>query len=299
MGLPLPVFPRRQKAFRLNFLDRDGRVLGWVRVDNPRFAMPPRWTSEPLPQVRTNGPVAVTLRGLRESSGDRWWRGVVPTLEVRPLDSAWQSAAAHYPVFLDAGGNEGRWLSRREPAWRLRVLVARTNAVDFRPDEQVELPGMNVPAAGEFVGLDRTFERLGVHLFVHGVGGAGRLYVTNGVDRVMGVLTEHRDMGHWISSGSRGRVESWGSDMPFVLFTTYGVTASDEVRVWITDDRGRVAIPEDNHGRHAVADGWTVRHRFSPADGARSVRVVLQINRPLVLEFPVSPGDVAGPEARR
>ena len=56
-GVIINGFPRRQKIFRLNFLDSDSQTLAQMRMPNPLPVPPPElmWQAEPMPSTRTNG----------------------------------------------------------------------------------------------------------------------------------------------------------------------------------------------------------------------------------------------------
>jgi hypothetical protein len=64
----LSAFPRRQSEFDLRFMDRNGQVVGSIRVQNPLRWPFPEWTPERLPVSRTNGPLVVTLESITERS---------------------------------------------------------------------------------------------------------------------------------------------------------------------------------------------------------------------------------------
>src|SRR5262245_21733947 len=115
MGLILTTYPRRQPEFAFHFLDAKQTVLGSLRVPNPLRGSFAEWEPRALPQTKTNGPVVFTLESLQEA-GSEPWRSVSPTWKMVSTNPAWANAKPRSLVLYDATGNEGLWLSPREPA---------------------------------------------------------------------------------------------------------------------------------------------------------------------------------------
>src|SRR5262249_36009062 len=153
---------------------------------------------------------------------DSPWRAVHVSTVTRSADPQWRSAKVQYPTFYDATGNEGQWLPRSEPAWKLRMLVSRQGVTNFSSDERILLFDGKLPQAGESVSLDQSFDRSGVKFTILGVGGEGRLFITNGLQRVM-LPSNSRDRGPSTISNSQGFTRSWASDLPFALIEVLGM----------------------------------------------------------------------------
>jgi len=119
------AYPRRQRDFDLLLLGPKDEIVVRVRILNPNHGPFPEWIPERLPITRTNGPIVVTLEGLREeiSSGDV--RRIHPHWRLQSSDPRWQRAGpVDFPRFVDATGNEGRFLSPKERCWKMKISFA-------------------------------------------------------------------------------------------------------------------------------------------------------------------------------
>ncbi len=58
----LPVFPRREKAFKLQLYDRTSALVAELNVPNPMYRDYARWQSEALPVTRCLGERSVSHR---------------------------------------------------------------------------------------------------------------------------------------------------------------------------------------------------------------------------------------------
>jgi hypothetical protein len=290
-GLTLRAYPRRQPSFLLHFLGTHGAVVASLRVPNPMSGPFPIWRPGRLPQTQTNGPVVLTLVGLQDSGGMKS-PSVKPLWELNATDPAWIEARALYTTFSDATGNEGQALSRSEPAWKLETLVYRERLEDFAESERLVLTNLAIPKPGSLVEIDQTAERGGSRLRIHVLAGAGRLLITNGVQRGM-LPPAGADEGHSTSSSGTSKLESWGSSTPFFLVEAWNLQSSDEIRFRLFDDLKREIKFDRSDGYYNLANGSRMyRRRFHPPEDAHSVSLELIVNRPLRFEFMVNPTDV-------
>ncbi len=289
-GLIFEAYPRRQSAFLVHFHDTDGAVIGSLEVPNPVHGLFPQWRPQALPQTRTVGPVTLMLRSMQESGSDRW-RYVAPKWKLTSDDPAWAGAKARFTKFSDATGNQGARLSPREPAWQARTLVFRERAEDFSAAERFVITNLAVPAAGNFVAVDQSAERLGVKFTALVLAGAGEFYVTNGMYRGMSSRVAS-SRSTW--SQGTNRVESWASPQPFLLMEAKNVQPDDEIVGTLHDDQGREIKMSDSDGYDVLPNGGRLYKRSfaPPSDDTKSLTLELRVNRPLVFEFMVNPADV-------
>lgn len=289
MGLPLTAYPRRQPDFTFHFLDANQAVLGTLRVANPVRGPFPKWEPRGLPQSQTNGPVVLTLERIQEA-GREPWRSVSPTWKIISTNPAWANAKPKPLTLYDATGNEGQWLSPREPAWKARTVVHRNDATNFEAGERLWIPGLVVPTNGAFVAIDKVAELAGVNIKVHLLAGAGRLFRTNGTSFGMIPPAPGEGGDGFFSYGNGQLVEYWGSERPFVFVEALNIQPDDEVRFRLFDDRGRSEI--DRSEWLPWNQGRLYKREFTPPDGGGSISLEIIVSRPLSFEFMVSPKDL-------
>lgn len=296
-GLTLSAYPRRQDAFRFLFLGQGDEVLGRLWVPNPRRGPFLDWQPQPLPQTLTDGPVTLTLRSLKER-GEGARRHLRPEWNLAAGDPLWEQARISLRHLRDATGNEASMLSPQEPAWKVVAKVERQRPEEFTSEEKIEIVHLPVPAEGNFVDWDRSYTRGDVVVTVHGVGGAGRLMVTNGVARAM-LPPQRRGGGHSTRSGNGETVETWDSELPFVWFEARNLGADDSLEMFATDDDGApIKLKDHNTYRGSPGGGPRVYMvKFDEKTELTHVTFEILINRPLLFEFPVDPDDVERSEA--
>ncbi|MBC8002514.1 MAG: hypothetical protein H7X97_07990 [Opitutaceae bacterium] len=285
-GVILGAFPRRERNFLLHLTGPQGATLAALRIPNPLSGPFPEWRPELLPVTRTNGPVRLTLKTLTES-GSKDWRHVSAKWHLASDDQRWTNARAGYVAFQDASGNQGSVLSPREKAWRLSTRVHRERSQDFLPTERMVLTNLAVPESGEFVDVGQRASVSGTTVFVRGIGGAGSLYVTNGVNWVM-LPAQTGQSGHGSTSDSKTSVEYWHVPTPFIFVEVSGAGADDDVRFRLTEANGR-EIKLEAQGYNTSNNRRVYVERIRPGDGARSMNLEIIISRPLVFEFMIDP----------
>jgi len=292
-GLTMRTWPRRESSFRMNLFDGKGNVLGGLRIPNPVKGPFPVWSPRPLPQTQTNGSVVVTLKSVWESRPASAWPAALANWEVHSPDPQWRSASVRFTTFHDATGNEGQWLPRNEPAWKAVALVYRMGMDDFLPAERIVVEGVAIPKTAEFIALDQTIEREDVKIILHVLAGAGRLHITNGLQRAM-TPPVRGEGGHSTSSNGRVRTESWGSERPFLLFEVQGQQNNDLIELILRDEQGRI-LKADPSSSWGSGTGWTHLRRFTPPAEAKSVSIEMAVNRPLPFEFIFDPAALRTP----
>jgi hypothetical protein len=193
-GVPLEAFPRRQKSFRLDFIDAQSRVLAHIRLANP-LPVPPveqSWQAQELPITQTNEGMTLTLSKVDERT-NQWGAHLNLKWEKQAFDPRWEQARIGYHRVTDPVGNEGGMLSRREKVWQIKTVAHRTRLEDFDAEEKMSVTNAAVPSPAQMIPLNVAAYCAGAKAVVEGLYGAGTLHVTNGL---------HRGMTTNISSGS-------------------------------------------------------------------------------------------------
>jgi hypothetical protein len=298
-GLALRAFPRRQPSFRFVFLDADSQTLVSMRLPNPVPRAYPEWTPAPLPQTKSNGPVALALKSLQwarprwvrvVSANDSRYLRIEPDLGLITTNSAWEGPAPGRMEFRDTTGNAGSYLAPSEKAWRAEFGVQRSRWEDFGPEERLVLTNLPIPKAGALLDLGSNAVLSGVRLQVVALCGPGRLMVTN--DAAHGVLPP----GHpgfstapSVSVSSGVRTSSWGSWMPFMWTTVSGMGDDDELRVRAFNDSGEERGLNANRGYSPGPNGERVYMLDLPFTNGLLARLEMVVSRPLKFEFYVDP----------
>lgn len=287
-GLGLRAFPRRQADFKVVFLDARGKELGSVRARNPFPGPFPVWQPQALPITQTNGPLALTLESMT-LAGDARWPHVEAKWTTAATDPRWRRAKAGWVSLSDSTGNSGSMLSPREPAWRARTLVHRSDRADFAPNEKVLFEGLPVPATNGFALVDQPLENGGVRLRVRALADAGTLYYTNGVP---GLLVPGGTRGHGSSNDGQTRVEYWSSEQPFLMLEAHGVSWDDQFLLRLSDAKGGEIQFGNDHSADGLTGGGQMRLcRFTMPTNVTTLTLEVIVSRPLVFEFMVNPAD--------
>jgi hypothetical protein len=292
-GMPLLSFPRRQKDFRFDLVDPNGVSIGGLWVPNPVHGPFPEWHPQPLPQTQTNGPITVTLSGLKPQLNQPWPR-IDAKWRVTSSDPGWMDCHVRFHTFEDATGNRGQVLGSQEPAWKLRAWVYRERLKYLPPDERMVLTNLAIPTAGNFVSIDQTNTCAGVGIKVLLLGGAGQLVLTNGGGRFMLPLAGAGGT-HSTSDNGNTRTESWDTATPFFLVEAQNVQIDDDILFRVRDETGREIKAEAN-GYDPQPNGARIyKPTFDPSETAKFLTLEIMVNRPLEFEFVVNPADVHAP----
>ncbi len=149
-------FPRRDPAFHIRFVAKDGTTVGVLRVPNVTPEPFPVWTPRSLPQTVTNDGVALTLKEVtvvpREPANSKFIGGpntgtysisrLWPEFEEMAKDSAWKNASFADRREDDATGNERATLPRSESAWRIKAMLHRWAPSQYLPEEKLILTSL-------------------------------------------------------------------------------------------------------------------------------------------------------------
>lgn len=292
IGITLLSFPRRQPRFDLQLCGHTREVLATLSVANPIRGPFPEWKAESLPITLTNGPLVITLESLTElsSSSLRW---VKPTWRIQAADPRWQEAKARLIHFEDPTGNAGPFLSKAEPAWKLKAVAHRVRSSDFDADERLAIANLIPPRDGDFQALDLVAERAGAIIKVGGLGGAGELVITNGTTRVMLPPGPVKQSG-W-SSGSSGtnRWESWMSERAFFFVEVLGLDEHDEIRFLLATEDGREIPLDEPAGYASRPQGSRIYQRkFTPPPESKRLGLQIILSRARLFEFMINPSDI-------
>lgn len=180
-AMSFSAFPRRQREFELQLVDKQMKVLGSVTVPNPVREPFPKWKPKELPAVHTNGPVVITLQEVSEilSRGDPT---MVPeirlvfhaTNEAREVPTGWPRL-----YWSDATGNIGMPLDKQEAAWKVSFRIDQSIWPDYKQVQQFVVPNLRVPGPGGLQVLSNQFEVVGVKVKLLCLAGVGTLAATN------------------------------------------------------------------------------------------------------------------------
>jgi hypothetical protein len=196
------AFPRREKKFRFELFN-DPTNLAWpppktsplrFEISNPAPATPAaEWTAEPLPITRIQDKLAITLAKITVQPNQFGYgfgavkqKGVdahYSFLEDGTPSSNWLAKDAE---LYDSSGNfvSGQYvnppcLCPREPAWKLVVKFFGTEESRAASNTSWTLPGLAVPAPGEYLVLNRTNDLQGVAVKAGVFGGRGDFTYSN------------------------------------------------------------------------------------------------------------------------
>ena len=309
----LGSFPRRQSNFELQFFDRDTHLLGSVSVPNPVKGPFPEWRPEPLPIVRTNGPLAITLLSVTETEqgSSRFTgrggadqirlttsarMGVAWTYRLASADPAWRQAAIVDSLvqWSDATGNEGP-LDYKEPAWKLALMFRSQISTNYAESERFVLSGFKPPEPGTVQELTNEFVRLGVRFRLRCLAGAGILAVTN--NGGLSMLSALPEASHTISRvgslpDTPGLVTTVSSGRPLFLFEYSQGDRLSDFHCRILGSNGRVLsgefiIPGLSS---PVPKLWWFS--FDAANEAGPVSLEAAVSPPLTFELLVNPAEV-------
>ena len=294
VGLILRAFPRRESDFRLILLGDTNSEMATLRVPNPIRGPFTEWKPLPLPQTQTNAAVVLTLESIREG-GSATHRSLIPKWNIRALAPDWDSAKVKQYTFLDASGNEGYWLSPREPAWTVHAKVHRQAPEHFSAEEKVVFTNLALPTNGSFTSVNTVETRLGVKLNFYALANAARFYVTNGLQYGSSPFTEADGDGHWSSSGNK-RIESWASSNLFTVLEATGYLEDDEIRLRLLDEQGGELPFRGREVWDSTDRGRMYRLQFPPLANVKTISLEVIVSRPLHFHFIVNPKDVLPPK---
>lgn len=204
----LPVFPRREKTFKLRVYDRQLQLAGEFEVTNPMYRLYPTWKAQDLSIMRSAEDLQASLVGLT----NRWRGASYDGLKLRRFSltpeilttADWELSDLEVE---DATGNRGpgigpfsggsprmpHWVRNKRPvsaefrlctnetAWKLHATFCRTAEAQFTPNETWTVPHLAIPAAATARVLSGSNAWQGVTVSLCAVAGPGRISYSNGV----------------------------------------------------------------------------------------------------------------------
>jgi hypothetical protein len=294
VGLSLLAYPRRQPNFLFLLLNSSNAVLGSFRIQNTNAGPFPQWRPSPLPQTLTNGSVSLTLRGFaRRQWGS--YRDIIPSWGIKSGQPSWSNATVRYYNFLDATGNEGRNLSPKESAWKLRAQVRRPKAGDFGTGEKLVVANVPISGAGGFVSIDQSNFVSGVGIDALVLCGPGDFEISNGTSRSMPPGTQTRTGSYssgWGNGTNTTTTEGWGFTNSFFLVEVTNVQPFDEIKFFLRDDHGREVKVEANGWSGRASGSRVYLPNFTAPADAKTVTLETVVDRPLIFDFLVDPKDM-------
>ena len=292
--MEIDLFPRRQKKFQLRLYRTKFFSEDYVEftVPNPLWQEKfPEWQPESLPTTKTNGPVSVTILGLKTNSTEIGQPPFAPRwraeLQIESSDGVWGSqpmlwltnefpnsllAECHqaFGWLSDATGNHGDYLSPKENAWKYRLRLFHC-ARSLASNEVWTIPNIVVP---QILSLKRFYnlsgEINGSKLYVPAICGPGTLVISNGVDfRIQApVSNSPGNSGGGFSYGddSMRYTLAWrGFDTPFVVVDTSDLGEGATLQLQVVDQTGKVWQTTTGEHFDNYSDsirGWMTRKVF-------------------------------------
>ena len=293
LGIALRGFPRRQKTFRLEFLDANRQVLTQVQVANP-LPWPPveqAWRAQSLPITQTNGDLAVTFVAAREGS-NRWGSFFRPQWKFQSSDPRWQNPLPGPLELADAVGNTDSFLSLKETVWQVTATFYLRRLEDFDASDRLLVTNLTLPAPGTMLPLDIDWKQDGVRLRTDGLFGPGTLYITNNLQR--GMTTNLRS-GWSTTSDGKNAIESYGSLNHFLLLDAEGLSGSTKLELRLTDELGREITINGQNTYRSGPSGNTRRYRyeFAVTNAVESLALEVLVNRPKTFVFYLNPAELS------
>jgi hypothetical protein len=176
----VPVFPRRQKAFRVRAQSLPVTNIEWM-VANPYVTNPAAWKPQPLPITRQHEGIEFTLERLKGHfySGGNWFETKFKILEDRVDRVDWYKPRVTY---VDATGNRSDYrLCPYEPAWKLEVDFYKSHKAPFPESALWRVPNLAVPPSGEALPLDQQTNIAGLAIKLIALCGSGDFRFSDGV----------------------------------------------------------------------------------------------------------------------
>lgn len=290
-GLTLRAFPRRQPDFWIVFGDSEQKPLARCRIPNPVAGPFPKWPAGSLPQTHTNGPVILTLESARQA-GQPNFRFLKPKWTLASDDPLWAEAQPGSATVFDPTGNEGSWLSLREPAWKIRAVVHRRGFEAFLPHERLVVSNLTVPETASVTPIDISRVVSDVGVTVRLLAPAGKLTLSNDVVSMAPLDPGVSRGGHSTTSFAATRVETWTEPFPFALLRVAGLGEFDELRCRLVDAQGRAI--ESTHRGYQTTSGGARNYVpvFESDHPGGPVTLEIVISRPLIFEFFIDPAEV-------
>ena len=190
--LEFPVFPRRQKQFKMVVQKWPGygpfaSPPVTLMISNPKQVSPVEWKPETFPIVKQSDGLKVTLNKIATICtastrvSKETWR-FEPQFEIVQNGQPTREWTCSSLKFSDVTGNtHDSFLCPREPALRLTMEFARTADARFDTNEIWSPPPMTAPAPGKFQVLKGSGAIDGVTFRLATLSGPGVVTYSNGM----------------------------------------------------------------------------------------------------------------------
>lgn len=318
----LPVFPRREKTFKLRVYGQRLALAGEFEVSNPMYRPYPTWKPEDLPITHSAGDLTTTLVGL----SNRWTVDdhdglalksyfLTPQLQVA---NEWELNALGVE---DATGNRGTagsslaleywerpppWriskdlvsaefrLCTNETAWKLHATFLRSRHAMFASNETWTIPNLEIPAPGTARILSLSNSWQGVTVSLCAVAGPGNITYSNGVPMSVAAFSggQHGSGGNRIVGGVEATEMSITTEKPQVMLHLSGF-----------NERSRfMAQARSGGATYVCSETWTGNdYKLLLLDvppETKTVDLTFVLQHPRVIDFFIRPqvptGQLAG-----
>ena len=307
----LPVFPRREKTFKLRVYNRQLALVAEFEAPNPLYHRYPTWEPEDMPATHQAGDLTASLVSL----SNRWTVDRHDGLELKRFSLApefqlatdWELSDLEVE---DATGNRGtaepfypfrfhrqmHWVRDREllsarfklctneTAWKLHATFFRTPEGRFSSNETWTIPDLKLPAPGSAKILQGSNTWQGVTVRLCFVAGPGSVTYSNGVP-VSAALSSG---GHSMSGGGRmsgGILIAEGSvdtDKPQVMIHLTGLNQESRFQGFARTGGSTYRCSDSQNNDYRLL-------QLPVPQGTDSVDLTFVIQRPRVIDFLVRP----------
>jgi hypothetical protein len=264
MAIEHPVFPRRQKEFKLvvaKMTTMGPRAIPPVTlmIPNPKVIVPMEWKPESYPIVKKFDDLQVTLKKIDTvfRAGPRFARENItlksrqgvrlfePEIAIEQNGQPTREWTGFSTNFSDVTGNShGSFLCPHEPALKMTIEFARTPDARFDSNELWSPPEMAAPEAGKFQMLTGSGTIDDVTFRLATLSGPGVVIYSNSVPikatppdgalRPLHVTSSSISLGDSTYVLSETKSDSWVLGM-FIS----GLKPAHDLLVFIIDDHGR------------------------------------------------------------
>lgn len=298
-----PAFRTNGGRFELRVKNLAGEVVATVPLTHPSPPVIQTWTPEELPSTKSNGEVSVTLQRLNAHSSKSitngvettWWyyspQGTV-SVNSQPVPD-WHINLLEIFDPLGNQQNYGHALSRREPAWKVRVGAFRGQSSKFPASETWLLPDLLLPAKDTAPPQSEKQTLGSVNVTLIALAGPGKTsyalstpslarygnFSSSSGGSVFGSSTKIESKR--IGSTATSTVEA---NWPHLTLATDGLTQLHRLYVLAKDDQGR-EVPTQQSYHYAELQSFF----FKTEPDAKSLTLSIIVHKGHEFEFFVKP----------
>lgn len=309
VGSSFPAFRTDGGRFKLQVKNASGNVVATIELTHPSPPAAQTWQPEELPATKSVGNVTVTMNRLNANSQShshngveqKWWY-YWPDASVSENGSPTSEWSVNQLDVTDPLGNQpqyGQSLSIREPAWKVRVVAARTQASKFTPAETwnpSELVTFVLPAKDTAVPLTCAHMIDGVAITLAAFAGPGKTsysIATPGMSKY-GNFTSSSG-GSAFGSSTKTETKRNGStttatvdaNWPHLTLESSGLSPLHRLYLLAKDDQGRSV--ETQYSYHY---GELQSFFFKTEPDAKSLAVSVIVHKGHEFEFFVKPPEL-------